>query len=306
MTDNHTEQYVPRKLTEESLRIPLEQYVSKFTGRRWMVKVFTDLADYACHPAAILSDGTFAVFAKFSEAINGLEQFEIEVASLRFLAQPGGVLIPTPIGIIPVEGGTILVLEAVQQVDRSNHHWRRLGQTLAKLHKVKADRFGLETHGYFGPIYQDNTSKSNWVEFYAECRLLPGMKLANESGNLPFDVAKKLERIINRLPELCGPDVVPSLLHGDAQQNNFICTEAGEVVIDPAIYFGHPEIDLATVDFFQPVPQDVFDGYQEELPIAPGFLERRSLWRIWGYLACVTVGGAGYLEKLTGAIHEYK
>jgi fructosamine-3-kinase len=98
---------------------------------------------------------------------------------------------------------------------------------------------------------------------------------------------------------------VPTLLHGDAQQNNYISTERGAVVIDPAVYFGHPEMDLAFMDYFQPVPEDVFDGYRDELPIDPGFPERRDLWRVWGYLAAVTIEGPMHLGKLTGAIRRY-
>ena len=87
--------------------------------------------------------------------------------------------------------------------------------------------------------------------------------------------------------------------------NNFISTRSGAVVIDPAVYYGHPEMDLAYIDYFQPVPPDVLDGYQEELPIDAGFWERRDLWRIWGYLAAVTVEGSGYLSKLSRAIQRY-
>jgi protein-ribulosamine 3-kinase len=64
-------------------------------------------------------------------------------------------------------------------------------------------------------------------------------------------------------------------------------------------------MDLAFVDYFQPVPQDVFDGYQEELPIDPGFWERRGLWQLWGWLACITLEGPGYAGKLTEAIRRY-
>ncbi len=65
--------------------------------------------------------------------------------------------------------------------------------------------------------------------------------------------------------------------HGDAQQNNFISTDRGAVVIDPAVYYGNPEMDLAYVDYFQAVPDDVLDGYRDELPIDAGFRERRDL-----------------------------
>jgi len=64
-------------------------------------------------------------------------------------------------------------------------------------------------------------------------------------------------------------------------------------------------MDLASIDCWQEVPDDVFDGYQDELPIDQGFWERRDLWRVWGYLAAVTVEGPGYLGKLTKAIQKY-
>ena len=82
-----------------------------------------------------------------------------------------------------------------------------------------------------------------------------------------------------------------ALLHGDAQQHNFVSTDAGAVVIDVAPYFGHPELDLALVDYFDPVPDDVFDAYRDIAPIDPGFAQRRELWRLFGYLAVVTVDG---------------
>jgi fructosamine-3-kinase len=64
-------------------------------------------------------------------------------------------------------------------------------------------------------------------------------------------------------------------------------------------------MDLAFVDYFQPVPDDVFIGYQEVLPIDPGFSERHDLWRIYGYLAIVEVEGQSYLDKLMKAVRKY-
>jgi fructosamine-3-kinase len=293
------------RLAINPLRAPIEQVVTEHIGRQWTIKAARDMTEFACHPCAILSDGSYSVFAKFSEAANGLEQFEIELAGLQLLSERSGVLTPNPIGIVPVPGGNILVLETVQAVDRAPHHWRQIGQTLARIHKIKWDRFGLETHGYFGPLTQDNNPMSDWPTFYAERRLRPGLRLAIDSGNIPRDVIRKVEKLISHIPDLCGPEIAPSLLHGDAQQNNFISTEIGTVVIDPAVYYGNPEMDLAFIDYFQTVPDDVFDGYQDELPIDPGFWERRELWRVWGYLGCVTVEGSSYLGKLIEAVQKY-
>jgi fructosamine-3-kinase len=122
---------VINKLIDESRRSPVEQLVSEYTGHNWKAKEVRDMADFACHPAAILSDGVDSVFAKFSDADNGAEQFEIELAGLRMLSERAGVLIPTSIGIIQVQDGSILVLEAAQAVERGRREWRDIGQTLA-------------------------------------------------------------------------------------------------------------------------------------------------------------------------------
>jgi protein-ribulosamine 3-kinase len=169
---------------------------------------------------------------------------------------------------------------------------------------VKSDRFGLENDVYFGPLHQDNTPADDWATFYRERRLLPGLKMAFDSGNLPVELVKPIERIISRLPSLCGPTVAPALLHGDAQQNNYISAEAGACIIDPAVYYGHPEMDLAWLDAFVPVPQEVFDGYRAVLPIDPGFWERRPLWKLWGYLAAVSIDGEPYASMLTESIRK--
>lgn len=293
------------RLLSDPLRLPLEQMVSERLGRAWQVADLKDMADFSSHPAAILSDGSYSVFAKLSQAAHGLEQLECELAGLRLLTERAGILTPAPIGIKLVEGGAILALEAVQAVERGAAHWRQIGQTLARIHKVKWDRCGLETQGYFGPLYQDNRPMQDWCTFFAERRLWPRLVGAIDSGHLPSALIRQVEKLIARLPDLCGPEQAPALLHGDAQQNNFITSAAGTYAIDPAVCYGNPEFDLAYVDYFQPVPDDVFIAYREEMPIDPGFSQRRDLWRIYGYLAAVTVEGAGYMRMLTDAVQKY-
>jgi protein-ribulosamine 3-kinase len=292
-------------LAREPLRVPVERMVSKYTGRQWSAEAAWDMTDFACHPSALLSDGSYTVFAKFSDAVDGFRQFETELVGLRLLAERAGVLLPVPVGILAVPGGSILVLEAVEAVERASRQWREIGRTIARIHAIQGNRFGLETDGYFGPLPQDNTPAGDWPTFYAERRLWPGLRMAIDSGNLTPALARQVEKLIERVPDLCGPKIAPTLLHGDAQQNNFISTELGPVVIDPAVYYGHPEMDLAQIDLFQPVPSDVYDGYQDVRAIAPGFWERRDLWRVWAYLASVAVEGQGYVDKLGEAVRKY-
>jgi fructosamine-3-kinase len=283
----------------------VEQAASAHYGSAWRSRQMQDLVDLASHPAAILSDGTHAVFAKLNTAANARDQFETELAGLRLLAERAGALTPAPIGIVSVEGGVILILEAVAVVPRTVEAWRDIGRTLARIHGVKGEQCGLETQCYFGPLYQDNRPLPDWPSFFVERRLWPRLVGAIDSGNLPTETIRQVERLIGRLPGLGIPEVAPTLLHGDAQQNNFISTAEGAVVIDPAPFYGHPEVDLAHVDYFQAVPDDVFAGYQETQPIDAGFWERRELWRIPTHLALVAVAGAAYLDTLSQALQRY-
>lgn len=298
-------QSAPTRWLDGPLREPLEDAVSDYLGRQWGVERGRDVSELACHPSAVLSDSSFGVFVKYSAAPDADRQFEVEQVSLRFLSRNAGVLVPTPIGVVPVPDGTLFVMEALEPIERRPVEWRQLGRTLARIHRVKSDYCGFHMDTYFGPLLQDNTPMDDWILFYAERRLRPRLRLAVDAGNVPSSVVAQVESVIDRLPDLVGRETTPTLLHGDAQQNNFMSTAEGAYVIDPAIYHGNREIDLAFVDYFQPVPDDVFDGYREELPIPPGFSERRDLWRISGYLAAVAVEGGAHLDRLTNALQSY-
>lgn len=77
------------------------------------------------------------------------------------------------------------------------------------------------------------------------------------------------------------------------------------MLIDPSAYYGHPEMELAYIDFFAPAEDAFFAGYREVAPIDPGFAQRRDLWRIPAWLAMVQVDGAQHLERLSAALRSY-
>lgn len=287
------------------LRDAVETKVAAHLGRSWTIRDEWDYSEFACHRCAVVFDGSFKVFFKYSEVAHAPEQFDVELSGLRTLAEKAGVLIPQPVGIVSIDAGTLLIMAAVESVERGPRQWREIGRTLARIHQVKGTTHGFESDGFWGPLHQDNTPTSDWPTFFRDRRLLPLLRTAIDSGNLPSPFASQVEKLASRLPDLCGLSVAPTLLHGDAQQNNFISTEEGCYVIDPAAYYGHPEMDLALLDSFQPIPNEVFDGYSEEMPIDPGFWERRNLWRIPLYLAAVALEGPDHLNKLTGTLGKY-
>ena len=305
-------------LRDPEIVTSIERAASEHLGRRWVSQGFTDLNDRASHPAGVLHGEPFSVFAKFSRAAIARDQFTAELAGLALLTRLARIPTPVPLasGLIELPHGWLLLFEALPEVlphARGRSEWRSIGQVLAALHRVTTTEFGLgDQRGFFGPLPQDNrpVPDNRWADFFLERRITPMLQAAVASGHLPPDLAAGVDRIAARLPIVAGPDPQPSLLHGDAQQNNFVTTDTGAVVIDAAPYFGHPEIDLAMVDYFQPVPGDVFDAYREIVPVDPGFPARRDLWRLPVYLAVISVDGHGpegrvAINRLASAISTY-
>ena len=55
----------------------------------------------------------------------------------------------------------------------------------------------------------------------------------------------------------------PSLLHGDLWSGNFIVDERGNpCLIDPAVYYGHREADLAMTTLFGGFDQKFYRAYR--------------------------------------------
>jgi protein-ribulosamine 3-kinase len=302
-----------------TIRARIEHAASAHLGRPWGSRGFTSLNDRASHPCGILHGVPFSVFAKLGLTAGAREPFTAELAGLRLIGRTADVRVPVPVadGLAETEGGTLLLYEALAERPpeaREPADWRSIGYALAALHQVGHERFGLDgPRGFFGPLPQDNrpVPGNRWVGFFRERRLLPLLRTGVDSGHLPAALAAEVEGIAVRLPALAGPEPRPSLLHGDAQQNNFVSTAAGAVVIDAAPYFGHPEADLALLGYFQPVPDDVLDAYREILPVDPGFAGRRELWRLPAYLAVAAVAGdtpfgRRYLDRLAAAVRLYR
>ncbi|MCB0111234.1 MAG: fructosamine kinase family protein [Caldilineaceae bacterium] len=285
-----------------NLLVTIEERVSASLGRRWQVATITDKVDEASHPAALLSDGVDTVFVKINQGALAWDQLQTEVAGLHLLSAQAGVLTPQVIATLPIDNGALVIMESVAAEPWHPAGWRACGRALAQIHSVKEEHFGLATHGYWGSLYQDNRPLNSWPEFFWGRRVEPRLRAASDSGNLPSQYVTAIERFAPRLADLCGPPVQPSLLHGDAHQNNIINTAAGPVFIDPAVYYGHPEMDLAFVDFFAPVGAELYEGYAELSPLDPGFEQRRGLWLLPAWLAMVQLDGPQHVDALAGAL----
>jgi fructosamine-3-kinase len=302
----------------------VEQAATGHLGRPWASTGFTDLNHRASHPCGIFAGRPFSVFAKLDGSPAGTDQFTAELNGFGLIRSRTEVATPVPIagGLVMTGAGALLLSEALpergaasgQAADsRTAEDHAAIGRALAGLHQARGETFGLaEFDGFFGPLRQCNRplDSPRWSDFYAERRVLPMLRFAVDSGHLPVGLARAAERVTARFPSLCGPDPAPALLHGDAQQNNFVSTANGAVLVDVAPYFGHPEYDLALLDYISPTDPGLLRAYAELAPMDAGFAGRRELWRLHVYLAVIGVDGANafgrsFLPRLAAALRQY-
>ena len=245
-----------------------------------------------------LSDGR-AVFVK-SNANAPDSMFPAEARGLLWLAEADALRLPE---VLAVSSGPshppFLALELVRSARRVHDFDEQLGRGLAALHRFGAAGFGLDQPNFIGSLPQDNSPAGDWTEFFRERRLLPQVERAIENRRAPAALAQGFDRLFDRLPELVGPAEPPARLHGDLWGGNLHVDERGlPCLIDPAVYGGHREMDLAMMRLFGGFSERVFAAYDEAYPLSPGAKDRVTLYQLYPLLVHVNHFGGSYLASV--------
>jgi fructosamine-3-kinase len=259
-----------------------------------------------------LEDGDRAFVKTSPDALAG--GYETEAAGLRWLAEPGALRVPA---VLAVGAGDppLLALEWIDTGRPGPDHAEQLGRGLAAMHAAGADAFGSAPPGApggdaaplrLGPLEIPNEPANDWATFYADSRLRPLADRAEDRGALPDGGRDTIERLCERMPDLAGPAEPPARLHGDLWSGN-VMTDAGgaPVLVDPAAYGGHREVDLAMLDLFGSPGERFTAAYEEARPLAEGHADRTALWQVFPLLVHAALFGGGYGDRAVRAARRY-
>jgi fructosamine-3-kinase len=250
-------------------------------------------------------DGIFFLKENSAEKFPGM--FEAEARGLELLRKANAFCIPQVILLENTKNNSRLFLEWLER--KSSGNWREAGALLAELHKNTAEFFGLDHSNYIGSLPQSNSFKSSWADFFTSERILPQLKMAYENGRADKALLKQGESFCSQVKNIF-PEEKPALLHGDLWSGNFFfCTvkdrAAFPSVFDPAVYYGHREMDLAMTKLFGGFDAEFYEGYEDEFPLEKNWRERIDCCNLYPLLVHVNLFGGGYVQEVKNILNQF-
>jgi len=236
-----------------------------------------------------LADGRIVFVKSHENPPPGM--FAAEAAGLDWLSD-GPLRVPRVIAV----ADDWLALEYLELAGRPDA--AELGRGLARLHVRGARSFGLDEPNYLATLPQDNTPEKDWPTFYIERRLRPLFRRAKLGLDRQLD-------FLRDHPQLFGPAEAPARLHGDLWWGNVSSVGGAPVLIDPAVYGGHREVDLAMLALFGGLPDELVDAYDELFPLADGWRDRIALNQLYPLAAHACLFGGSYGQQVATTLARF-
>jgi len=232
------------------------------------------------------------------------QMFDKEANGLNKLAK-NGVSTPEVVDLFDRDDHQFLVLSYFETENPTGYFWRNFGHSLAKLHQSSHDYFGLEEDNYIGSLAQVNTYKDTWEDFFIENRIQPLVKKAVDRQLLDRMHIKHFDAFSVAFDQLI-PKEKPALLHGDLWSGNLLCgLHQTPVFIDPAVYYGHREMDIAMTKMFGGFDETFLDFYTDIFPLEKGWEQRLSLHNLYPSLVHLVLFGQSYLGGIERIIKKF-
>ncbi|GIV32783.1 MAG: fructosamine kinase [Chitinophagales bacterium] len=290
---------------EQSFIRYLEDVLTRHCGEPVKIKSAEAIGGGCIHYTFRLQSNASDFFIKYNRAALYPQMFEAEAKGLAMLAASRTIRVPSVITSGYWNEKAFLLLEYIRPQQRRKNFWENFGQSLALLHRHTAPYFGLDSDNYIGSLPQYNCRHQQWSSFFVEERLRRQASLAYAAGLIAAAHQRSLEQLYKKIPDLF-PDEPPALLHGDLWSGNFIVADDGYAcLVDPAVYFGHREMEIAFTMLFGGFDQRFYDAYQDAFPLANGFDARKDICNLYPLLVHLNLFGSSYLPAIERILRCY-
>jgi fructosamine-3-kinase len=173
----------------------------------------------------------------------------------------------------------------------------KLGKGLAVIHKYSNAENGFYNDNYCGATQQNNQWNKSWPGFFRDNRLRFLLDLIQKERPLPGSETRVYEKLLDRIPDLIPEESTPVLIHGDLWSGNYMITEKGPALIDPASYYADREMEFAIMTMFGGFSRRFYDAYNSLNPLPPGWRDRNRLYQLYHVLNHYYLFGGGYQSQ---------
>ena len=222
--------------------------------------------------------------------------FSNELKGLKLISETNTISIPSIIGC----DDEFLMLDFIDPEDRDIVFWHNFGRNLSQLHRCSSTSFGLEYDNYIGTLPQYNQRELKWSDFFISNRLIPQIRM----GAFPSNFVKSFDQFFIKI-ETLFPEENPSLLHGDLWSGNFLISNSSPILIDPAVYYGFREMDLAMTRLFGGFDDAFYDAYHENFPLNKGWEERVKICNLYTLLVHANLFGNSYYYQIKDILNRF-
>ena len=256
-----------------------------------------------------LSDGR-SLFLKENRKENA-GFFKAEKTGLAAIRKTGAIRVPQVLETGMLEESAYLIMEYVKPAPARKEFWECFGRQLADMHKADPSEwtpggsYGFTDNNYIGAGRQINDTRKGWIDFYRECRL--DVQFRRARAYFGASERKAMQSLLDHLDQYLTEPAFPSLLHGDLWGGNFVTGPDGRAwLIDPAVYVGNCEADLAMTELFGGFAPAFYDAYREANEISAGYSERRDLYNLYHLLNHLNLFGGSYYGAVMRIVRSYR
>ncbi len=231
--------------------------------------------------------------------------FKLEVEGLQAIANTNTITTPKIYHVGTYDTSSYLIMEWIETKSPTDKDFENLGKQLAELHKTTTTQFGFDNNNYIGSLNQSNNQKSNWKDFYIKERLIPQLNLAKSKELLSTKEIPKVSNMQQALEPLFQ-NITPSLLHGDLWSGNYFITSNGTpYLIDPAIYYGHNEVDIAMTKLFGGFSDSFYEAYFDRIPYDSKTNQRIEIYQLYYLLVHLNLFGRSYYGAVQSIMQKF-
>ena len=252
-----------------------------------------------------VADNANKYFLKINNAERYPLMFEKEAKGLEALKKSFSLIVAKVIRYGISGQYQYLLLEWLDKDPIQKNSMYNFGAALAQMHKTPQPLFGWQEDNFIGSLQQSNIQLEDWNSFYAQCRIIPmAQKLFADKVFDKKDLADTVSlcKNINNI----FPKEPASLLHGDLWGGNYMITSGGKAAIfDPAVYYGHREMDIGMTRLFGGFDTSFYTGYNDVYPLEKEWEKRISLTQLYPLLVHAVLFGGHYIYSAKEIIRKF-